>query len=199
MDEQSKPTPPPAVPMAQVPMTAAAPKKSRWWLWLLLGGGGVVGLVILCAGGFAWFLMSGKAKIEPVVDAFQAKVDAGNYKTAYQSVGPEWKSIDTQAGFTNLEKVIRDHLGNLQSKSMTGININDGTNGGIATISYSASYQKGPADVTYTLSNSTGSWLVIGHNVNSPVLTKLMTCPKCGAVSNTWSEFCSKCGAKMNH
>lgn len=199
MDEHSNTPPPPAAPLAYAPpVMMAKPKKSRWWLWLLIGGGGVVGLVILCAGGFAWFLMSGKAKIEPVVDAFQAKIDAGDFQGAYQSIGPEWKAINTEEVFTSFESAVHRQLGKLLSKSMTSINIQDTTVQGTATMAYNCSYEKGQAVVTYTLTKSTGAWLVVGHRVECPAMIQMMTCPKCGTVSENWVDFCGKCGAKLD-
>lgn len=199
MDQPSNPNPPDAVPMASLsPAMMAQPKKSRVWLWLLIGGGGLVTLLVLCAGGFTYFLMSGHAKIEPVVDAFQAKVDAGDFSGAYQSIGPEWKAINTEKVFTGFESSVHDKMGKLLNKSMTSFNIQDGSNSGTATIAYNCTYEKGPAAVTYTLSKSTGVWLIVGHNVDSPAITQLVTCSKCAAVAKEWTDYCGQCGAKMN-
>ncbi len=176
----------------------APPRKSRLWLWLLLAGGGFFFLILVCAGGFGWLLIKGHAEIEPIAEAFQAKVDAADYSGAYQSIGPEWKAVDSEEKFTSFESSVRKQLGVMLSKSTASFNVQDGVGQGSATITYNANYEKGPASVTYTLSKRGGAWLVIGHNVDSPLLTQLVTCPKCGHVANVWSDFCGECGAKMD-
>jgi hypothetical protein len=176
---------------------AAPPKKPRWKLWLGLGLGGAVLLVGVCGGGFAWFIMRGKAEVEPVAEAYLAKIESQDYSGAYDSIGPEWKGMQSLEQFTRFQTLFRKHLGPLQSKSIDDFNIKRETGTSVAVMGYSAKFQNAGGTITLTLTNSTGAWKVAGHRVDSPLFAKLLTCPNCKSVNQSLGEFCSSCGKPM--
>ena len=180
--------------MAWVP---TAPRKSRWVRWLLVGGLIFTVLAALCAGGFAWLWLGGKSEVEPIAEAFLAAIEQEAYSEAYASLGPEWKSIDTLESFTNLEGVIRQAMGPLNTKTFYSFTIDRRTGGGIAVLVYTGQYENGRGQVTITLSDKLGQWKVVGHRVDSPLLLKVLTCPHCGAVNKQLAAFCSACGEPM--
>ncbi len=166
--------------------------------WLFIGGTGLFVLVLLCGGGLYWFYTSSQAEVEQVVNAFQTQLDAENYAAAYQAIGPEWKLINSQADFTELESTIFSQLGKLQSKTMFSFNVNEATSGGTAYIIYNCTFEKGQGQVKYSLTSSTGTWRIVGHHVESPAMIKVLACPSCGEVMSDLVKFCSECGTKMN-
>jgi hypothetical protein len=195
MSETPVPDPAPAqlVDYGQV----APPKKSRWKLWLGLGLGSVVLVALFCAGGIAWFVVGGKAEVEPVAEAFLAKIENQDYAGAYDSIGPEWKGIHDLEQFTKFQKLFRKHLGPLQSKSLDDFNIKNDSGTRIAVMGYAASFKNATGNITLTLTHSTGTWKVAGHRVDSPLFAKLLTCANCKNVNATLGEFCTFCGKPL--
>lgn len=196
MNDMSEiPSPMMAQPLAYG--TSLPPKKSRWKIWLGLGIGGLLLVIAVCAGGFSWLILGGKAEVEPAVEAFLTQVESEDYTGAYNSLGPEWKTKDTQVSFEHLEKVIRLTMGSMQSKTFEGFHIDWKNGKSVAEITYNAIFTKGGGELALTLMKSTGTWKVVGHRVNSPLFVKTLTCPHCKTVQDGMGEYCSKCGKKM--
>lgn len=176
---------------------APPPRKSRWKLWLVLGIGAAVLGVAICAGGFSWLILGGKAEVEPAVEAFLAKIGAEDYAGAYDSIGPEWKNLQTLEQFTKMHQIFRKHLGPLQSKTFADFNIKRDSGASVAVIGYRANFKNAAGAITVTLTNSTGDWKVAGHRVDSPFFTKLLTCEHCKTVNESLGKFCSSCGKPL--
>ncbi|UCG34341.1 MAG: DUF4019 domain-containing protein [Phycisphaerales bacterium] len=173
------------------------PRKPRAKRWLAFGFGGVLLLVVICGGGFAWLILGGKAEVEPIVEDFLARLEKQDYSGAYNRLGTEWKSIDTLEAFTKLEKRMREVTGPLQSRELEGFNIQRATGGSIAVCTYTGQFANGAGSITITLTDSSGSWKVVGHRIDSPLFIQVLTCPHCGAVSQSLADYCPSCGKPM--
>ncbi len=199
MQSDARPAPPPMVPTVPSAMADEnSGKSSSGVRWLFVGGTGLFVLVLLCGGGLYWFYTSSQAEVEQAVNAFQARLDAEDYEVAYQAIGPEWKLLNSQADFTELESTIFSQLGKLQSKTMLSFNVNEATSGSTAYFIYNCTFEHGQGQVKYSLTKSTGAWRIVGHHVESPALLKVLACPSCSKVMNEFAKFCGECGAKMN-
>jgi ssDNA-binding Zn-finger/Zn-ribbon topoisomerase 1 len=164
---------------------------------LVLGCGLLVVLVALCGGGFALFMAQGKAKIDPVAEAFVQKLNAKDYSGAYASIGPEWKKIQEPAKFEEFLTLIHDVMGSCQSKSVTSMNFKSLGSGSTAQVVYSAKFTNGSGTIRASFTNSSGPWKVVGWRVESPLFKQALTCPKCNQTSKNLAKFCPSCGAPL--
>ena len=57
-------------------------------------------LTFTCIGGFVWFIMSGKAEVEPAADTFLDALAEGDYAAAYDQLAPQWKQKRAPGGST---------------------------------------------------------------------------------------------------
>lgn len=189
-------------PLSAIPIEYAAPvhvpaKKSRPRLWLTLIFGGVV---VAAVGGWFVFAIAGRlSQIESAVDAFQGKIDAADFGGAYRLADPSLRATTGETSFTEHESAVHQLLGELKEKSMGTVSFHEGSGTTDAWVTYGAWFEKGAAEVTYSLSKSTGRWRVTGKTVSSPAVTALLTCSKCGTVSAVYADRCGKCGANMKH
>ncbi|HRX87320.1 MAG TPA: DUF4019 domain-containing protein [Phycisphaerae bacterium] len=155
-------------------------------------------LTFTCIGGFVWFIMSGKAEVEPAADTFLDALAEGDYAAAYDQLAPQWKQKDSVEQFEQIEKRFRAVMGPMQSRSVRSFNITRTTDaGGEASLVYKVKFANGDGDVTLSLVESGGAWRVVSHRIESPLLEKAQTCTQCGAKNPGMGHFCTQCGAAL--
>lgn len=141
----------------------------------------------------------GRSEVGPYCDAYLALVKDQKYEEAYGTIAPAWQSAQTLEQYTEFESTVRDHIGELQEKSLTNVNIQSNTGGTFARIVYSAKYSKSPNVVlTFALVKSGSEWMVQGLHYGSPELAKPKICSKCGKGSNLLVKFCPGCGTALD-
>lgn len=157
----------------------------------------IIVLVLVAVGGCLFLYQYGKATITPVVEAFLTAAEGGNYDQAYAMTGSEWKQKISRNEFPKLFMVVHNALGARQSLSMSGIRMQAGTFGSIALANYTATYDKGEAELSFTLKKQDGQWQIVGLFYNSPKLAESFKCPNCGAIDVFDAKFCAKCGKPL--
>jgi len=155
---------------------------------------GFVGILVLVA---VFIFMKGKRDLEPVVGAYLAAVDEGDYDAAWGLVGERWRAAQSREEFTAFEKSVRGALGAFKDRTMTGVHINSNSSGSTARVVYSGEFEKGAATVTFTMSKAGDRWLIDGVHYGSPLLASLAVCPKCGKRGPPGAKFCPGCGTGL--
>lgn len=191
-DEQS-----PYVLYPQASPPSAQPRSSRWLLWTGLGCGGSLLAMLLFCGGCGLWVWRGKSDVEPSAAEFLGGVDRANDFEVYESLGQEWRAIQTEEAFSEFVSRVRELLGPLKSKTFRGIYRGTGTQGQIARVTYLATYAKGAVHVEVSLKETAGGWKVIGCHWNTPLLQAALKCPHCSAVNRSLGLFCASCGKPM--
>ena len=178
---------PPPLPL---PVHRQSPKSST--PIIVLGCAGALLVVVLACGVFVAILFAGNQKVDPVVESYYALVKQGKLDEAYASMHPKFQEAVTQEKFRQLQTGITDLLGNYQSKSVRGMNINS-FNGVTTTVAtYAMTFEKGEATAVFTLIGDK----IARFDVDSPLLRD-RKCPHCGAALTEFGKFCPNCGKPL--
>lgn len=158
----------------------------------------VILLAVLMGGCVFALFQYGRASVTPVVEEFLTRAESGKYDQAYSMFAAEGKAKAPRDDFPTLFQLIHDKLGSRQSLSMRSIFLSSTTSGSVARTQYSATYDKGDADLTVNLMKVDGEWRIYGFFVNSPTLVNALKCPNCGTMNAFDAKFCKKCGKPLH-
>lgn len=178
-------------------MTDPQAKTTSALRWILGGCAGLVVLGVLCAGGFGVLMMQGQAEVKPVADLFVGRLVAEDYEGAYESIGPEWKAVQSKEQFEDTMVAIHGVMGPLQNRNQQGLRVNSHTGTSTAVVTYAGTFEKGPGTIKASFSDKSGTWRVIGWRVESPLFAAALTCPSCKQKAASLSRFCPSCAAPM--
>jgi hypothetical protein len=128
---------------------------------------GIAAILVAVFGGIYYY---GTRSIAPVAEKFLTLVDSGDYNGAYGMLGAGWKQTATLEQFTAFETQIKDALGACNSKTMSGVSINNTNGVTSARLVYSANFTKGAATLTFNLIKEGDDWKVQGLTYNSDLL-----------------------------
>ena len=135
-----------------------------------------------------------KAKVEVVVADYLSAVEAEDYPVAYELLAPETKARESISSYERVQRIFRQTVGPMQSRTNAGWNVYRGTNGGQAVFAYDTKFAKGSGVITLSFVDTNGRWEVSGHRIDSPLFVELLTCPSCKNVQKGFSPYCPACG-----
>jgi len=162
------------------------------------GCGTIICLFIVAAIVGGGVYMYGRSQVDPHCERYLELVKGQKYEEAYKSLAPAWQQHQTFKGFSEFEKAIRDTIGVIQDRTLTGVNLQKTPNGSLAIVVYSSEFSKSKnCTIKFTLSSVNDVWRIQGVNYNSPELNKPLDCSKCGNKVNVFTKFCPKCGNKI--
>lgn len=192
--QMDEPTSPIASPLASAAQDAPRKKRRGCFFYGCLT---TIALVVLFAIGVFALFQYGRTNVTPVAEEFLAAVESGNYDAAYASAGDEWKQVSSKDEFPVVFKLVQNTLGSRKSLSLSSFHIQTNNRGTFARAVYSAEYDNGNADLTFTLKKYDGQWRIIGLHYDSPLLNLALKCPKCNAANAPSAKFCAQCGAQL--
>jgi hypothetical protein len=155
----------------------------------------VLMLVLLGAAAGVGVYFYGRAQFGPMCEQYLALVEKGDYRAAYDSLGPQWRKGDTFEDYEKFEKAVRVKLGSCRTKKITNVDVSARSGRDTyAQITYDATFENGGGVITFTILKEQGGWLIEGVHYDSPILETLLKCPSCGAPLRGWVKFCPECG-----
>ena len=159
---------------------------------IVFGCAGALLVVVLGVGAFAAILFAGNKKVDPVVEAYYALVKQGKLDEAYANMHPKFQEAVTLEKYHQIQSGITELLGNYQSKSVRGVNINS-FNGVTTTVAtYAMTFEKGEATAVFTLIGDK----IARFDIDSPLLRD-RKCPHCGLALTDFGKFCPNCGKPL--
>ncbi len=150
--------------------------KSKTVLFIVGGIGGVMCLMIaVCCGGIYLFFSNASADLSPPIDNLMAALVTGDVAASYENdTTAQLKQVTTLAQYEQLAAAIRNHLGNLKSKTTTSINLRNDNGQSMADVSYRAVFEKGDGTIQASLQKVDGQWKFVSFHVTSPNFEKAL-------------------------
>lgn len=174
-------------------------------LFVGIGCGGVVFMFAACAGVLFWGWRSASTaggEISMAIDELLNAAAQGDLAKTYPSATtPDFRQITSESQYADLGKMIKAHLGSLQSKNLTTINLRQLNAVTQADVIYQAIFARGRATIHATLRRGDGRWLLQSLRVDSPALLKAVAdvpCPHCGEMNVKTARFCAHCGKPLS-
>lgn len=163
-----------------------APRRRLWPL--VLSGCAVAGLIIVAAcGGLIYFglrQVTGEGEVALEVDRLFKDIAEGRAAEFYRSRGSdELKRATSEQDFVSFADTVKEKLGKLRSKTMSGFSVNNRNLTNYVDAVYNCQFERGPGTVKASFKQEKGRWLLLGFRVDSPELLKTTVrekCPHCG-------------------
>ena len=169
-----------------------------------IGCGGMLLLFAACAGVLFWGWRSASTaggEISMAIDeVLNAAAQGDMVRTYPTATTAEFRQVTSEVQYANLGKMIQAHLGPLQSKNLTTINLRQVNAVTQADVVYQATFARGQATIQASLRRGDGRWLLHTLRVDSPALLKEVAdvpCPHCGQKNAETARFCAHCGKPL--
>ena len=157
-----------------------------------------IGLAAVVVIAFVALWRSATVNLDPHVDRFQAAFDQGDYKSAYEMTGGQFKATMTYDQFVDFGQTVKGVLGTCESKTRTSFNFKSNFGGSsTAHAVYTGKFTKGTAEMTFSLEKQGETWIIQGAHYASDLFARALKCPHCAHVNETLGKFCSQCGKPM--
>ena len=115
--------------------------------------------------------MSGDSKVaQAEVVTFHALLDAGQFDKIYDDAAVDLKKATPKEKFVELLQAIHRKLGNTRASDMKGWNVNYGTGGNFATLTYQTVYADDQASEQFVYRLEDGKALLAGYHIESDAL-----------------------------
>ena len=175
-----------------------ADEDSKNWI-SCLGWGCLAVLVIavLGIGGCVAFFYKGGSDAHAVVDAYLDAVEAGDFDTAFLSMGPGFTEQRGLSEFVAFEQAARAELGSCGEWRLSGTSFNRDSGRSMAQLTYGRMCDNGPVTAAVSLEKVDGEWLIQDIRYNEPVQPVFEVCAECAAVIPPGANFCPLCGTAV--
>jgi hypothetical protein len=165
----------PSAPAPYEPPHADAPRSSHLLRNASVGCGGLFLAAVLCIGSCALLTKRiGDKELNPVAEAYFAKVDRGDYHGAYVDFGPAMHASTSEASYVSFDEGIHGRLGKILSKSAARTQTGYGTQGEWADVDYNCRFERGSAAIHFKFQKSGDRWQIAGVHYDSPQLTEAL-------------------------
>jgi len=170
---------------------------------LVLAACGAFGIIAVgaCAGLGFYAFKAANSSVGPEIDRLFAAMETDNFGDTYETAtAPEFRKQTSKEQYADIGKAVKNRLGPLKSKNMTGFNMRQFNADSYVDVAYKASFEKGKGTITAKMKKQGGEWKIVTLGVNSPVFEQDLataTCPKCGAPHARDARFCPACGAPL--
>jgi len=147
------------------------PKKKNKFLVGCLGCLGVLVIFAIIMGIIGFFVVNkGNKEFDPIVDSYINNVQAQQYSQAYNTLGDDWKAVQTEADYANFESTVQCALGTFVSKTMGNVEISkEAGYFDMATVEYYMQFSNYDADVIYIFYKYDDGWKLVSVEYNSEV------------------------------
>jgi len=149
--------------------------------FMTLGCGVVLLCLCTCFGFASRSVVQKQRELVPIADAFAKKLEQGDREGAYESAHPRLRAAVSLEDFEATLAALEGRLGKLRGRSFTGLSVSAGVDASkgqraIATLSYSATWDKGSGTISVQLEQdeaAEGTWKVLSWKAKSPLLEGL--------------------------
>lgn len=118
--------------------------------------------------------MADAEEVETEVGLFRAAYDAQDWNTIWTTTSEEFRAVSSEDQWNTLMRIVRTKLGKSVSSERTGWNVNTGTSGTIAVLSFATTFEEGEATETFTYKKTDSGWRMQGYDIRSDVLLEAL-------------------------
>src|SRR5262249_47330240 len=104
------------------------------------------------------------------VTEFRARVAQKSYGEIYRAATPEFRKAATEEQFVRIMTALERKLGAWQAAAEPVWNVTKGTQGTLVNLTYQSQFAKGAASEQFAWRIEGGRPVLLGYNVNSPLL-----------------------------
>lgn len=168
--------------------------------WLSCLGWGCLAVVVISVlgiGGCVAFFYKGGSDAHAVANAYLEAVEAGEFETAFLSLGPEFTGTRSLSEFVAFEQAARSDLGPCDDWKMSGTSFNRESGRSMAQLTYRRICDTGPVVVAFSLEQVDGEWVIQDIRYNEPLRPVVEVCAGCSATIPPGANFCPLCGTAV--
>lgn len=111
-----------------------------------------------------------KETAEKAVAKFHQQFNAGQYREIYTQCGEGFRQATSEADAIALFEAVHRKLGSVVGTKQLGWNVNTTPGGTFVRIGYETTFSEGKGQEDFTFQMNGGQALIVGYNVNSPLL-----------------------------
>jgi Cys-tRNA synthase (O-phospho-L-seryl-tRNA:Cys-tRNA synthase) len=104
---------------------------------------------------------------EPAVEKFRHQMQAGQFESAYESTGAEFRQATSRENGIALFAAVDRKLGKLQHAEKISWNVNTRNTTTFVVLVYNCKYAEGDATETFTVEVDDGVGVIVGYNIQS--------------------------------
>ena len=104
---------------------------------------------------------------EPAVEKFRQQMQAGQFESAYESTGAEFRQATSRENGIALFAAVDRKLGKLQHAEKISWNVNTRNTTTFVVLVYNCKYAEGDATETFTVEVDDGVGAIVGYNIQS--------------------------------
>lgn len=129
-------------------------------------------LAIAACGGLAWWgVNQAKKMADAPVDAMFAAIDSGTFGDTYDTMTTsDFRSTMTREEYVAMGESIKENLGSLQSKTITGFNAAQENADAFIDVTYDAQFEKGTGTIKARMAQDGVNWKFQDFSVTSDKL-----------------------------
>ncbi len=180
------------------------PTRRRIWPWVLSGCAIAGVLTVAACGGLLYFgyrQVAGSGDVAVEVDRLFEEIGQGRAAEFYRTrTTAEFKRVSSEGEFVTLAESLREQLGTLESKSVSGFHMSTNTDGTYVDATYDCQFQHGKGTLKVYFQRENDQWMLNGFHIDSPQLSKpaaTAKCPHCGETYEAGAKFCPHCGKEI--
>ena len=111
-----------------------------------------------------------KEAAEKAVARFHQQFNAGQYREIYTQCGEGFRQATSEADTIALFEAIRRKLGSVVNTRQLGWKVNTTPGGTVVRMGYETTFSEGKGQEDFTFQMNSGQAVIVGYNVNSPLL-----------------------------
>lgn len=168
--------------------------------WLSCLGWGCLAVVVISVvgiGGCVAFLYQGGSEAHAVANAYLDAVEAGDFETAFLSLGPEFTERRGMEELVAFEQAARAEMRSCGEWQMGGTSFNRESGRSMAQLTYRRMCDEGPVTAAVSLEQVDGEWVIQDIRYNEPVGPVVEVCAGCSAVIPPGANYCPVCGTAV--
>jgi hypothetical protein len=166
--------------------------------WLSCLGWGCLAILVISAlgiGGCVAFFYKGGSAAHETASRYLEAVQAGEYETAFGTLGPEFTESRSLEEFVAFEQAAQVGMESCGEWRMSGTNFNRESGRSVALLTFQRMCGEGPVNVGLALEDSDGGWVIQDIRYNDPAGPVMQVCADCSAMVPPAANFCPVCGA----
>lgn len=111
-----------------------------------------------------------KEAAEKAVVKFHQQLNAGQYREIYVQCGQKFRDSTNESDAIALFEAIHRKLGSVVNSKQLGWNVNTAPGGTFVRMGYETDFSEGKGQEDFVFEMNSGQALLVGYNVNSPLL-----------------------------
>lgn len=128
--------------------------------------------VVVTFGAMTALMYLGEGPLKPAVENYFAKYNASDFSPVYESAAKPLQDSMDQEKFLANQQLIREKLGDYQSKTIRGVQVVHERGPAATVITYDATFAKGPASVALAFQGTGADAKLVSTEFRSELLPR---------------------------